>query len=248
MARSKAATDDPEQPTPAQQLPDDTKSAIAFAVNSRATVLAAAEKILLSRAPDANTHGPVPEVTERTVRRLFDAEELGVFDFLGYSNEQLFKELCRLKAVGKLQSLAGTSADRSAAESKLAAARSALAEQEPKLKMKITNAKATLAALELEAAEAERVVTRQQEAVKQLRERVPAQAKEAYFVGRGDIRSELADDIQELERLLRDAKQNPSPEKTSQSHGWREQLDRLIAVRKERIAELECELLDQYAR
>ena len=83
-----AVLEKPESSAPA--LPADLATSVAELSKSRADLLDVAEKILLSRAPNVSD-----SVRHINVRLNFSADELAVFDLLGWDDNTLAREAAR---------------------------------------------------------------------------------------------------------------------------------------------------------
>jgi hypothetical protein len=147
----------------------------------------AAEEIIRARAENLD-YETKNKLTDRNVRRLFDREELNVFDALKWSDEQLRKELHRVANVVEWQEKAGTCADRQAAAERADRAAAALAAEGPQIDQQIAALQRKKASLENEHKQAAAVVARQNDACCKLRELVPPHVRAQVEAARQQAR------------------------------------------------------------
>ena len=127
-----------------------------------------AEDTMIARAPTIDSSS-----NRWAIRNHFTADELLLFDALGWDDERVRSESGRCSTVARLKAEAGTSADREVAKAELSAAEEKLAKEQPKLEERIATARRQLQSLQGAVNDSAATVEKHRHAVESLRALIP---------------------------------------------------------------------------
>lgn len=168
-------------------LSAETKTIVSKIAGEHAELYDAAERILFEFAP---TITDKTKLNEYSLRSNFDAEQLAVFDLLGWDKPRLRKETARIYLIWRNQSVTGTAEQRAAAEQAAAAAAAELDKRDDELLAKIEKLKTQLAGLQAEARKTADVVIAQNQALEELRQAAREDDHKDYHRLRNEINTE----------------------------------------------------------
>lgn len=156
-----------------QQERSAASQAAAEIATQRRDLVAIAEQIIRSRAAAI-----LAADTIWAPRMFFTADEVAVFDSLAWDAPKLRREMSRIATMVRWEAEAGTSAERTAAAERLAAADTELCEQAPALEAEMAKLQRQLSALQRAKRDAAVEVDRREGAIKHLQELAPSEAVE----------------------------------------------------------------------
>jgi hypothetical protein len=168
-------------------LSPETKAIIGKIAGEYAELHDAAERILFELVP---TLPDDVNLSEYAIRGNFDAEQLAVFDLLGWDKRRLRKETARINTILRNQAVAGTGEQRAAAEQAAADAAAELDKRDDELLAKIAQLQKQLAGLQAEAKRTADLVIAQNLAVESLRGSAREDDHKEYHRLRGEIINE----------------------------------------------------------